>query len=138
MDPPSQHQRPVASEVVVRALTDDKKRADENRRDDREPLVMPAQIYQTKFDHTLSGFVRNISTGGVCLIMPNPFAKKMKLRLVCSGKPQKRKPRALAVGVRSLERPIGCLVGVSIHNYRLDGCSKRTAWWNLNNEQKIV
>ena len=73
MAPITQNEQLTVDEVVSRVLADDLKFENENRRDHREPLVIPAQISQAKFDLTLSGFVRNISNGGVCLIVPQPF-----------------------------------------------------------------
>ena len=73
MNATTQEEQPQAAEVVDQVLADEQVFENENRRDHREPLVIPAQIHQAKFDLTLSCFVRNISSGGVCLIVPQPF-----------------------------------------------------------------
>ena len=73
MDTIEKNETPAAAEVVSQVLADEEKFAKENRSDHREPMVIPAQIYLAKFDLVLSGFVRNISTRGVCLIAPQPF-----------------------------------------------------------------
>ena len=74
-----------AAEVVCQVLADEKKFIKENRGDHREPLVIPAQIHQAKFELTLSGFVRNISTGGVCLILPQPFQAGAEIEISLFG-----------------------------------------------------
>ena len=73
MNATTQTKQPEVAKVVSRVIADEKKLTPENRSDHREPLVIPAQIHQEKFELTLNGFVRNISTGGVCLIVPQPF-----------------------------------------------------------------
>ena len=89
MAPVTQNKQLEAAEVVCQALADDQKCASEKRRDDREPLVIPAQIYQAKFDLTLSGFVRNISTGGVCLIVPQPYREGTEATISLFGETSK-------------------------------------------------
>ena len=75
MDTFTENEPSQPAEVVSQVLADEQSFHSENRSDHREPLVMPAQVYQPQFDFALSGFVRNISTRGVCLIMPQPFSE---------------------------------------------------------------
>ena len=80
---------PPAANVVRQVLADDQKITSENRRDNREAVVIPAQIFQPEFDHMISGFVRNISADGVCLIVPQPFREGAKVTISLLGETTK-------------------------------------------------
>ena len=73
MDTVKRNETPSVADVVSQVLAEEQNIVNENRKQNREPLVVPAQIYQDHFDLTVSGFARNISTAGVCLIAPQPF-----------------------------------------------------------------
>ena len=81
----SQNAPSQPAKIVSQVLADEQSLTHENRSDHREPIVMPAQIRQPKFELTLSGFVRNISSNGVCLIVPQPFSKGSEVSISLFG-----------------------------------------------------
>ena len=61
------------AEVLTKILDDEKQFVSEKRSDYRELLFVPAQVSQPEFESSVRGFTRDVSTHGVCLIMPQPF-----------------------------------------------------------------
>lgn len=74
-----------AAEVLTRILDDEQQFTSEKRSDYRELLFVPVQLSQAKFDFTVSGFTRDVSTNGVCLIMPQPFRQGSEAQIKLLG-----------------------------------------------------
>ena len=87
MDTIRQNETPANADAVGQVLAEEQKLVNENRRQNREPLVVPVEIYQDDFDLTVSGFARNISTSGICLIAPQPFREGTEVTMRLLGEP---------------------------------------------------
>lgn len=86
----SQSETLQTSEVLSKILDDEKKIHSEKRSDTRQLLCVPVQVYEERFDSTLNGFTRDISTQGVCLIMRQPFRVGAKATISVFGKNTKK------------------------------------------------
>ena len=67
------HKEQHVSEVLTKILDNEKQFVSEKRSDYRELLFVPVRVSQPEFESSLRGFTRDVSTHGVCLIMPQPF-----------------------------------------------------------------
>ena len=65
-------ERQVA-QVLIEILDDEQQFVSEKRSDYRALLFVPVQVSQPEFECEVSGFTKDVSTHGVCLIMPQPF-----------------------------------------------------------------
>ena len=70
-----------AAGVLTKILDDEQQFTAEKRGDYRELLFVPAQIFLADFDLTVSGFTRDASTNGVCLIMPQRFRQDTEAQI---------------------------------------------------------
>ena len=61
------------AEVLTKILDEEQQFVSEKRSDYRELLFVPVHVFQVEFESTVRGFTRDVSTHGVCLIMPQPF-----------------------------------------------------------------
>ena len=68
-------------QILTDIFEDQQEHYAEKRKDHRELLFMPVKVSQTEFEFTVRGFTRDISTHGVCLIMPQPFREGVEAQI---------------------------------------------------------
>ena len=73
MSSTEQSENEQAARVLTKILDNEQQFVSEKRSDYRELLFVPAKVFQAEFDFEVGGFTRDVSTRGVCLIMPQPF-----------------------------------------------------------------
>lgn len=64
---------PPLENILAQVMEDEKRFPSEKRSEHRDLLFVPVQVRQDKLDFSLSGYTRDISSRGICLIMPQPY-----------------------------------------------------------------